>query len=77
LILANVLNDITNYEAHQNSVPVQNLSQNVTNAPTCNLNNFQIPAFQGLPGIIPNMFKRLITMIIILIIFAMARKEQE
>jgi hypothetical protein len=42
-VLANVLND----EAHQNSVPAQNLSQNVTNAPTCNLNNFQIPAFQG------------------------------
>ena len=38
------------YEAHQNSVPVQNLSQNVTNEPTCNLNNFQIPAFQGPPG---------------------------
>lgn len=49
-VLANVLNDITNYEAHQNSVPVQNLSQNVTNAPTCNLNNFQIPTFQGPPG---------------------------
>ena len=48
--LANVLNDIANYEAHQNSVPVQNVSQNVTNAPTCNLNNFQIPAFQGPPG---------------------------
>jgi hypothetical protein len=46
-VLANVLNDIANNEAHQNSVPAQNLSQNVTNAPTCNLNNFQIPAFQG------------------------------
>lgn len=49
-VLANVLNDITNYEAHQNSVPVQNLSQNVTNAPTCNLNNFQIPTFQSPPN---------------------------
>jgi hypothetical protein len=48
--LLDFLNDITNYEAHQNSVPAQNLSQNVTNAPTCNLNNFQILAFQGPPG---------------------------
>ena len=48
-VLANVLSDIANYEAHQNSVPVQNLSQNVTNAPTCNLNNFQILAFQSPP----------------------------
>jgi hypothetical protein len=55
----------------------------VTNAPTCNLNNFQILAFQGPPGTgfaissINNSTINLITMIIILIIFAMAKKEQE
>ena len=44
--LANVLNEITNYETGQLNVQS---SQNVNNA-TCHMNNFQIPGFQNPSG---------------------------
>ncbi|CAC5381720.1 unnamed protein product [Mytilus coruscus] len=47
--IASDLKDITSFETRQ--VPVENNYQTVTNAPTCNLNTFQIPAgFQSLSG---------------------------
>ena len=38
--LVDALNDITNFETNNNQLPVQNIFQNFTIAPTCNFSGF-------------------------------------